>query len=213
MSAKEIRKQAWQDIKKNWKPMVLMHLILYAIAIGFALLSFIGIGFIAIIIIMPAFYLGIAMSVLKIVRKQEIKTSNLYDGFGNMTKSCGLYLVNSIFVSLWSLLLIVPGIIKNIEYSMSPFILADNPDYSVSDARNESIRIMNGNKKRFFCLQLSFIGWILLCILTCGILYLWIAPYIQTANAIFYESIKPRKVKYTPLEDEKSVDSQYSNAI
>ena len=72
---------------------------------------------------------------------------------------------------------------------MSFFVLADNPTLSSGEARRKSIEIMRGNKFRYFCLNLSFIGWFLLSILTLGILYFWIYPYIFTAQAEFYRDI------------------------
>ena len=96
----------------------------------------------------------------------------------------------SIFTFLWSLLLFIPGIVKAYSYSMTMYVLADHPEMSATDAIAESQRIMQGNKWRLFCLDLSFIGWLFLCALTLGILTLWIAPYQETARAEFYESIR-----------------------
>ena len=84
----------------------------------------------------------------------------------------------------------IPGIIKSYSYAMTMYILADHPEMAPLDAIAESKRIMTGNKWRLFCLDLSFIGWLVLCILTFGILTLWVAPYQQCARAEFYESIR-----------------------
>jgi len=92
-----------------------------------------------------------------------------------------------IFVLLWSLLLIVPGIIAAFRYSMSFYILADNPDMGIMEAINESKRMMRGNKWKFFCLNLSFIGWAILGVLTLGIGYLWLTPYIEVTMIAFYD--------------------------
>lgn len=78
-------------------------------------------------------------------------------------------------------------------YSMSWFILADNPDMPATEARKRSIAMMRGNKWRLFCLDFSFIGWMLLCILTLGILTFWIMPYVQTARAEFYQDLLARE--------------------
>ena len=89
---------------------------------------------------------------------------------------------------------------------MTYYILADNPSMTANDARRKSMDIMRGNKWRLFCLQLSFIGWLLLCVLTLGILTLWISPYIQTATAAFYEDISaPLKANYDNMVENENI--------
>ena len=102
-------------------------------------------------------------------------------------------LLNGIFIFLWTLLFIVPGIIKTYSYRLSYYILADNPSMSATEVRKRSIELMRGNKWRLFCLELSFIGWELLCILTLGILSFWVTPYYNAAIAEFYQSLLPQK--------------------
>lgn len=95
-----------------------------------------------------------------------------------------------LFAILWSLLLIIPGIIKAFAYSMTPFILKDNPELSANKAINLSVRMMKGHKFDLFWLLLSFIGWFILCIFTFGVGFLWLMPYIQTSLAEFYMEVK-----------------------
>ena len=76
-------------------------------------------------------------------------------------------------------------------YSMSYYILKDNPELSANEARKQSIEMMRGNKWRLFCLDFSFIGWSLLSMFTFGILMLWVTPVMQASHAAFYESLKP----------------------
>ena len=214
MSIKEIRKKAFSLNKGNLSKLWLMLLIVSAVSLACGLLSAcFGLGSIASLIITPPFTLGICMTTLKLVRNKPIKPSYVYDGFNNFGKSIFLNLTNGLFAALWSLLFIIPGIIKEIEYSMSFFLLADNPDWSISDARSESIRIMQGNRWRYFCLQLSFLGWLLLSVLTLGILSIWVIPALHTAEAVFYEDIKPRKVKYVPIEEEQSNNATESASV
>ena len=94
---------------------------------------------------------------------------------------------------LWSLLLIVPGIVKAYTYAMTPFVMHDNPDMPVRECLNRSRRMMDGYKMKLFLLDLSFIGWVLLSIITCGIGMLWVIPYMQTARVEFYEQLKNNK--------------------
>ena len=96
----------------------------------------------------------------------------------------------AIFIFLWSLLLIIPGIVKCFSYSMTPFILEENPDLSANEAIDRSRAIMKGHKFDLFWLLLSFIGWAILCMFTLGIGWLWLAPYMQTSVAAFYEDVK-----------------------
>ena len=92
----------------------------------------------------------------------------------------------TIYIVLWSLLLLVPGIIKSFSYAMTNYILIDHPDLSVNEAITHSRHMMNGNKWRFFLLNLSFIGWGILCILTLGIGFIWLVPYMEATFAKFY---------------------------
>lgn len=104
----------------------------------------------------------------------------------------GMLLVG-VFTFLWALLFIVPGIIKSYAYAMTPYILIDNPDLGPNEARLKSIEMMRGYKGKLFGLDLSFIGWHLLCILSLGIGYIWLTPYLATARAAFYQELLEAK--------------------
>ena len=99
-------------------------------------------------------------------------------------------LVVGIFTALWTLLLIIPGIIKALSYSMTKYILQDNPELSASESIHRSRMMMKGHKFDLFWLYLSFIGWLILGIFTFGIGYFWLVPYMETAEAAFYEEVK-----------------------
>ena len=101
-----------------------------------------------------------------------------------------LGLMASLFVFLWSMLFIIPGIIKAFSYSMAPYIRADHPEYTWRQCLDESIRITNGHKMRIFLLELSFIGWYIVGALALGIGTLWVEPYMQASLASYYESIR-----------------------
>ena len=118
-------------------------------------------------------------------------TSNMFSyAFKGYPKALGLSILYMLFVFLWALLLYIPGIIKGLAYSMSPFILKDNPELSANQAINLSMKMMKGHKFDLFCLMLSFIGWGFLAIFTFGIGYLWLAPYMSTTMVAFYEDVK-----------------------
>ena len=110
--------------------------------------------------------------------------------FGKVVRNGWGMLLMYIFVFLWTLLLIIPGLIKAFSYALTPYILIDYPELSANQAINLSRKMMKGHKFDLFWLGLSFIGWILLGILTLGIGYLWLIPYINTATAAFYQDVK-----------------------
>ncbi|MGF2623996.1 DUF975 family protein, partial [Bacillus cereus] len=120
------------------------------------------------------------------------KVDDVFSGFKkkNVFKSMKLGLLQAIFLFLWSLLLIVPGIIKYFSYSMSYYILVENPDYTASKALRESKRIMKGQKLKLFVLWLSFIGWFLLAafigMFTFNLSFIFISPYYNTTVSHFY---------------------------
>ena len=107
-------------------------------------------------------------------------------------RNVGTLLLVGIKVVLWSLLFIIPGIIKTYEYAIIPYILADDPEISSKGAFIEARLMMRGNKWRLFKLNLSFIGWGVLCVLTLGIGTFFLIPYVAAANAEFYVELKNR---------------------
>lgn len=134
--------------------------------------------------------LGLAIFSLSISRNQDARLEQIFQGFSNFGTSLGAYLLMILFILLWMLLLIIPGIIAAISYSMTFYILADDNSISAMDAINKSKKMMNGYKWKFFCLHLRFLGWALLCLLTLGIGFLWLAPYVQISVAKFYDDVK-----------------------
>lgn len=188
MTAKDFRQKAWGALKGKWGTMVLITLI-YGVIVG-AVGAIPTVGSIASLVITGPLTLGLAIAAINVIREKEVTVSTLFDGFKDFVNAFLLNLVNSIFIFLWTLLLFIPGFIKSYAYSMSYYILNDNPGMSQSEARKASIEMMKGHKWELFCLHFSFIGWWLLIIVTLGIASFWVGPYIQTANAAFYENLK-----------------------
>ena len=110
--------------------------------------------------------------------------------FSDYVRNAVSILLVYLYTFLWTLLFIVPGIIKGLAYSLTPFIVKDNPQLSPNQAINLSMKMMKGHKFDLFYLYLSFIGWILLAMLTLGIGLLWVIPYMQTSMAAFYLDVK-----------------------
>jgi len=113
----------------------------------------------------------------------------LFGYFSNWKTTAIARLLQSVYILLWSLLFIIPGVIATYSYAMTEFILAENPDLTASEAIARSKEMMSGNRWRLFCLHFSFIGWDILSSLTLGIGNLWLRPYKQAANAAFYREI------------------------
>lgn len=122
-------------------------------------------------------------------RWPEPEIGTLFAYFKNWKTTAMASLLQTLYTILWSLLLIIPGIIASYSYAMTKYILADNPELTASEAIAQSKQMMSGNRMRLFCLYFSFIGWDLLCGLTFGIGNLWLTPYKQAAIAAFYREI------------------------
>ena len=123
-------------------------------------------------------------------------TSNMFSfTFEGYLKNLGFTLLYILFVFLWALLFYIPGIVKGIAYSLSPFILKDNPELSANEAINLSQKMMKGHKFDLFFLMLSFIGWIILGAFTLGIAYMWLIPYMSATLAAFYQDVKKEYIK------------------
>ena len=127
---------------------------------------------------------------LALARNENVDYGMLFDGFKDYLRIFLTLLLVQIYTILWMLLLIIPGLVKCYSYSMTSFILKDNPEMKYDAAINESMRMMQGHKMKLFLLDLSFIGWFFLSILTLGIGLLFLQPYMSTAHAHFYEDLK-----------------------
>ena len=136
---------------------------------------------------------GLCAYFLNNARAQENKADlkQLFKGFTtNISKNIVAGLLVAIFTALWSILFVIPGIVKSYAYSMTFYIMNDNPELSASEAIKESQRMMKGYKMKAFLLDLSFIGWLFVGALCCGIGTLWVAPYMAAAKAELYEEIR-----------------------
>lgn len=135
-------------------------------------------------------YYGVAAYFLKLARFQPAEFNDLFSGFRFFTTNFILNLLIVIFTVLWTLLLIVPGIIAAIKYSMAYYILNDNPEIGGLEAIRRSKEMMNGHKMRFFEMWLSFLGWFILGVVTFGLGMIYAIPYYRAAKANFYLDLK-----------------------
>jgi uncharacterized membrane protein len=188
---RDIMRFARQNLTGRWGMPVVACLI-YAGIIGVTN-ALKGIGPIISLIIGGPLALGWALFYLDQVRKQQSEIARLFEGFSNFVNALVAYLLVALFTILWMLLLIVPGIMAGLSYSQTFFILADNPRMEALEAIRKSKAMMYGHRKKLFYLGCRFIGWFILGIITCGIGFLWIAPYIMVSMAKFYEELRAQQ--------------------
>ena len=165
-----------------------MYVIMLGIAVAVGLVP--AVGGIASFVLSSAFYLGGAWVFLKITKGETVTVGNIFYGFEDLWTAIKAQLFINLFISLWSLLLIIPGIVKAYAYSMTFFILAENKGMSVLEAITLSRKMMDGHKMDLFLLFLSFIGWFLLVVITFGIAGIWVYPYFYATVTNFYLSVK-----------------------
>ena len=122
-------------------------------------------------------------------RQKDPELGTLFGYFTHWKNAAMAQLLQTLYVVLWSLLFIIPGIIASYSYAMTSFILAENPEMDANEAIGRSKEMMYGNRWRLFCLHFSFIGWDILATLTLGIGNLWLVPYKQAASAAFYREV------------------------
>lgn len=193
MDRKQLKAQAKEQLRGKIGILIAVTLVIGAITgVATFLASFIpGVGLAVSIIVTPAFALSTVRIYLMVVRGGTPEVKNCFDGFDDFFSAFKVTLLVGIYTFLWSLLFIIPGIVKGYSYSMAMYVLADNKGKSARECIAESKAMMEGHKMELFVLDLSFIGWYLLCSLTCGLAALYVAPLLNATHANVYETIKP----------------------
>jgi uncharacterized membrane protein len=186
MKAKDFRKLAVEKMAgKNFE--VIVTYLLFTVLVGLLTSTFVG----ALLLSGPL-TLGFCLFIVDVSSGNKLSVGRLLGGLDNFFTALLLYVMKSIFVFLWSLLFIIPGIIKSYSYTMSYYILIDNPDIESGEAITRSRTMMSGHKWRLFCLHFSYIGWLILSMFTFGILLLWVIPRMEVAKYEFYLDLKNR---------------------
>lgn len=191
-NAKFFREAAWSQLTGKWQPAVIFSLVYVAIVL---VINYVGtkndyISFLSMLLLFPLQY-GAAVAFLSFKRTGvDVKIGDMFVGFNDYGRVFVTILLQTLYIVLWSLLLVVPGIIKAISYSQTIYILKDNPELKFNGAIERSMAMMEGHKMEAFLLGISFIGWLLLGVLTLGIGMLWVTPYMSTAYAHFYDYVK-----------------------
>jgi len=218
-----LMERAIQSLSGQWALAVGATLFYQVVMTSVQMLPYIGPIFL--FLIMGSFLFGWNRFFLKIARRETADIGGLFEGFKLYGKTLGAYALMCLFLALWSLLLIIPGILAAIlipvlgqssdalmilvpffilfcflmalpviraalSYSQLFYILSDHPEMGATEALTRSTQIMMGFKWKKFCLGWRFFGWALLALFTCGIGFLWLYPYMMTANAQFYDDIR-----------------------
>ena len=197
MNRAELKAAAKQQISGKIGVLFLITLIIGLIsgAAG-ALLNLIpGGGIIASVIITPAFALSMVRVYLSLLGGVQPKAGDAFSGFDDFWAAFKVTFLVGLFTYLWTLLFIIPGIVKGYSYSMSMYILAENKGKSALECINESKAMTNGHKMDLFVLNLSFIGWMLLVAVTFGIAAIWVVPYMNATMTNAYQSLKPAQAE------------------
>lgn len=187
----EIKEQAKAQLAGKVWPIFGCCLLGYLVVVASQVGTFIPlIGFLVPTVVQGAIIVGVSQMYLNVTYGDEPKIEDIFSGFKRLLSSALLTFLIGLFISLWSILFVIPGIIMAISYSMSWYIMCENPDMSVMDCIRESKSIMHGHKMEYFVLMLSFIGWMLLGCVTFGIAYIYVVPYMKLASVNFYHRIK-----------------------
>lgn len=169
-----------------------------------------------IFLVTGAFTLGLSLFFLTLFRRNKEDIAQIFYGFEHFVKAIGLSFMMGLFILLWSLLFLIPGIVAAFRYSQAFFILADDPSKGIMQCIRESKMMMMGNKAKLFFLEISFIGWGILAALPASFIataveehidnvlvtqliffaagagILWVSAYLNTAKAAFYDCITGR---------------------
>lgn len=217
MTNQDYKNAALDALKGNWAQALIATIVLFLVAsvcmsgdiltnLGVSVPMFLLVGGFSVIYLL---YLPLTVGYLNSFRVlyetgDNRLTNNMFAlCFGNWLHIVWGMILMVIFVMLWTLLFIIPGIVKSFSYAMTPFILVEHPEMSANQAIDESRRIMKGHKFDLFYLYLSFIGWAFLCLFTFGIGYLWLVPYMQASLVAFYNDVKGAPAGANEIEAER----------
>lgn len=183
----EIKNRAKQLLRGNYWPCVAVCAIVYGILYAVSGCTFAVAG----ILISGPLTVGMAQYFIRTTRGEQARIQDVFNGFSNFGHNLGGYLWMELFVFLWSLLFIIPGIIKMYAYYFTPYILADCPNVRATDAIKISMHMTQGHKGEIFVMHLSFIGWSILSSLTFGVVgVFYAAPYIELSMAGLYDRLR-----------------------
>lgn len=198
-SNSQVRAAGRADLSGRWSEAAMFTFVYYVIcgifsaAVGGAAgLALRGSSSFLTILLLPMAW-GYACAFIALHRREDGDTFDiwhLFDGYRDFRRVFCTSLLVYLYTTLWTLLFIIPGIVKGCSYAMTDFILRDRKDLTNNAAIDLSSAMMYHHRMDYFLLQLSFIGWAILCIPTLGIGFFWLVPYMAAARANFYEEVK-----------------------
>lgn len=189
MDRAKLKSLAKEQIKGHILILFLITLVVAIVSTVVASIPVVG-SIAAALVVYPVFSISMVIIYLNLTQYMTPEIGELFAHFNKFWAAFKVTFFTGLFTALWSLLFVIPGIIKAYSYSMAMYILAENPEIGALEAINRSKAMMDGHKMELFVLNLSFIGWYLLCAVTLGIAGIWVVPYVSATTANFYNSIK-----------------------
>ena len=196
MDTAELKGRAKEQLRGNWAVAIgtaLVSNIILQVEMGYKVASKLGMDGLSYSLDLITLLLGGVISVGlcrflldMATKRREPRFNTLFSRFNIYLKTLGLNILITLAVLAGTLLFIIPGIIVSLMFSQAFYILSEDPSKSITQCINESVKLMNGHKWDLFYLNLTFIGWWLVSILTLGIAALWVAPYQKLTEANFY---------------------------
>ena len=207
LSASHIRHQAWNTLGSHGWGTAIITVIVGGIICNAAnsILPFLG------LIACAPIYFGLSVWFLHYSRDDSTDLNKLFDYYKEFGRVTIALILKGLIIFAWALLLIIPGIIKAYSYSLTYYVMVDNPEMDFSDAMSESRRLMDGHKLEMFVLDLSFIGWILLGLVTLGLAFIFITPYMSMAQAEFYRELIQDRNRTEETDDSRFDSHDQSN--
>lgn len=176
-----LMKEARESLEGNWTNAVGTYFLLAVVNGILAPVSLVTSG---------PLQVGSSIFSLNLAKHKKADYSQIFDGFRSFAQALVAFLLVGVFTFLWSLLFIIPGIIAALSYSQTFYIMAEKKNIKAGEAIRKSKKMMYGHKWQLFCLGWRFFGWFILSILTFGIGFLWLIPYVQVSLANFYRDLK-----------------------
>lgn len=186
-----LTERARTSLQNQWGIAIAALVVFGILAISLSLIPIIG-GIIWLLVCGPL-SIGYARFMLKLIRNESPRIELLFSGMRQFDTGVIAYLLMGVFIFLWTLLLIIPGIMAAYSYAMTFYIISEDTDISATDAISKSKLMMYGHRWRYFCLGMRLLGWLILGIIPFGIGLLWAIPYMQASQAHFYEDLKNRQ--------------------
>ena len=180
----DLMSRAWARLAGNWGAPMGLCIVFFALWVIANIIPF------AQLLVAGPLICGLYGAFLAHAAGRPIDVGMLFDWFSGYLNKVVAFALVTLFTLLWSLLLVVPGIVAALSYSMTFFLLAENPDLDGVEAIRLSKIMMAGHRWKLFCLGCRFFGWAILCVLTFGVLCLWVGPYMVASLAEFYRDLK-----------------------